>query len=76
MNEPDGQRYQTHVLRESLDECAGRMNGEILHFRADGTPSPETERILRSVRRACDRFWAKRRALKLSKKNLLPDSTR
>lgn len=67
MNEPDSKRYQTHILRESLDECAGRMNGEILHFRADGTPSPETERILRSVRRACDRFWAKRRALKISK---------
>lgn len=70
MNKPDGQRYQTHVLRESLDESAARMNGEILHFRADGTPLPETERILASVRRACDRFWAKRRALKIPKNSL------
>jgi len=62
-------------MRDALDESAPRMNGEILHFRPDGTPSPETERLLRSVRVACDRFWAKRRALKISKNFSLPDRT-
>jgi len=63
-------------LRDVLDECAPRRNGEILVFRPDGTPSPETERLLRSVRVACDRFWARRAAVKISETSLLPDSTR
>lgn len=70
MNAPHEHRYQTHILRESLDRGVGRMNGEVLHFRADGTPTHETEGLLRSVREACDRFWARRRALKISQKKL------
>ena len=62
-------------LHEQFDGATARKNREVLAFLPDGTPSPETERLLRSVREACDRFWARRRALKLSKKNLLPDST-
>lgn len=68
MNTPDDPRYQTHILRESLDDCAGRKNGEILRFYPDGSPSPETANLLRSVRNACDRFWARRRVLKKNKK--------
>ena len=63
-------------LHEQLDGATARKNGEVLAFLPDGTPSPETEFMLRSVREACDRFWARRRALKVSQKNLLPDSTR
>jgi hypothetical protein len=63
-------------LHDQLDGATARKNGEVLAFLPDGTPSPETEHLLRSVREACDRFWARRRALKISKKNLLPDSTR
>lgn len=70
MKPPDDSRYQTHILRESLDDCAGRKNGEILRFYPDGSPLPETESLLRSVRLACDRFWARRRALKNNQKNL------
>ena len=62
-------------LHEQFDGATARHNREVLHFLPDGTPSPETEHLLRSVRRACDRFWAKRRALKIPEKNLLPDST-
>lgn len=63
-------------LHEQLDGAIARKNGEVLAFLPDGTPSPETEFMLRSVREACDQFWARRRALKVSQKNLLPDSTR
>jgi hypothetical protein len=63
-------------LHEQLDGATARKNGEVLAFLPDGTPSPETEHLLRSVREACDRFWARRRALKIPQKNLLPDSTR
>lgn len=62
-------------LHEQFDGATARMNKEVLHFLPDGTPSPETEQLLASVRRACDRFWAKRRALKISKNFSLPDST-
>lgn len=62
-------------LHGQFDGATPRVNGEVLHFRADGTPSPETDRILRSVRVACDRFWARRRALKISQKKLLHNST-
>lgn len=68
MNTPDDARYQTHILRESLDDCVGRKNGDILRFHPDGSPSPETAHLLRSVRLACDRFWARRRRLKNSQK--------
>lgn len=70
MTDPAEQNFYRHIMRDGLDECAPRMNGEILHFLPDGTPSPETERILKSVRRACDRFWAKRRAKKISENSL------
>lgn len=70
MKDPVEQNFYRYALRDALDECAPRMNGEILTFQPDGTPSPETEFILRSVRVACDRFWARRRALKNSQKNL------
>lgn len=62
-------------LHGQFDGATPRVNGEVLHFRADGTPSPETDRILRSVRVACDRFWARRRALKISQKKLLHNRT-
>ena len=62
-------------LHERFDGATARKNREVLAFRPDGTPSPEAAHIFRSVSKACDRFWARRRALKISKKNLLPDST-
>jgi hypothetical protein len=62
-------------LHEQFDGATARKNGEVLSFLPDGTPSPETDYLLRSVREACDRFWARRRGLKLSQKKSLPDST-
>lgn len=57
-------------LHEQLDGATARKNREVLSFLPDGTPSPETEYILRSVREACDRFWAKRRARKIPENSL------
>ena len=62
-------------LHEQFDGATARKNKEVLSFLPDGSPSPETEYLLRSVREACDRFWARRRALKKSQKKSLPDST-
>lgn len=62
-------------LHEQFDGATARKNREVLAFLPDGTPSPETEYILRSVREACDRFWARRRALKISQKKSLSNST-
>ena len=62
-------------LHEQFDGATGRKNREVIAFLPDGTPSPETENLLRSVREACDRFWERRRALKISKNSLLPDRT-
>lgn len=62
-------------LHEQFDGATARKNKEVLSFLPDGTPSPETEYLLRSVREACDRFWARRRVRKIPENLSLPDST-
>lgn len=57
-------------LHEQFDGAIARKNGEVLSFLPNGTPSPETEHLLRSVREACDRFWERRGVLKIPQKNL------
>lgn len=62
-------------LHEQFDGATARKNKEVLSFLPDGTPSPEAERLLRSVREACDRFWARRMNRKIPENFSLPDST-
>lgn len=62
-------------LHEQFDGATARKNKEVLSFLQDGTPSPETERLLRSVREACDRFWARRMNRKIPENFSLPDRT-
>jgi len=56
-------------LHEQLNGATARKNGEVLYSLPCGTPSPETEHLLRSVREACDRFWERRGVLKIPQKN-------
>jgi hypothetical protein len=54
---------------EYFDKGAKRMNGEVLHYRIEhAEPEFPTEAELREMDRAIARFWARRRALKNSRK--------